>query len=79
MESIVSSKDRLHFFEYMEIDVLQEYFRTGIHYFVNAILNGYPQLIRFRYYSLEIATVIDFLKDFIYLTTKNATYAENFF
>lgn len=79
MESIVSSKDRLHFFEYMEIDVLQEYFRTGIHYFVNSIVNGYPQLIRFRYYSLEIATLIDFLKDFFYLISKNSTYAENFF
>jgi hypothetical protein len=79
MESIVSSKDRLHFFEYMEIDVLQEYFRTGIHYFVNAILNGYPQLIRFRYWSLEIATSIDFIKDLLYLITKNVTYAENFF
>ena len=75
MESIVSSKDRLHFFEYMEIDVLQEYFRTGIHYFVNAILNGYPQLIKFRYYSLEIATLIDFLKDLYYLWTKNSTYS----
>jgi hypothetical protein len=63
----------------MEVEVLQEYFRTGIHYFVNSILNGYPQLIKFRYYSLEIATVIDFLKDLYALLTKNSTYAEGFF
>lgn len=28
---------------------------------------------------MEIATAIDFLKDFFFLVTKNTTYAENFF
>lgn len=28
---------------------------------------------------MEIATAIDFLKDFFFLITKNTTYAENFF
>lgn len=58
---------------------MQEYLRNGIHYFINAILNGYPQLIKFRYYSNEIAAIIDFLKDFYYLLKHNSTYAEHFF
>lgn len=79
MESIVSSKDRLHFFEYLEVELMQEYLRTGINYFVNAILNAYPALVRLRYYSLEISTVLDFLKDLICLAKYRGTYAENFF
>lgn len=75
MESIIGAKDKLHFYEYLEADILQEYFRTGIHYFVNSILNAHPTLITLRYYSLEISTIIDFLKDFVSLVRHNATYA----
>lgn len=52
MESIVDSKEKLHFFEYLEVDLLQDYLRTGIHYFVNAILNSHASLVPLRYWSL---------------------------
>lgn len=79
MESIVGSKDKLHFFEYLEVDLMQGYLRTGINYFVNAILNAHPALIPLRYYHREITALIDFLKDLLSLHTHAGTYAENFF
>lgn len=54
---------------------MQEYLRTGIHYFVNAIINAHPKLVPLRYWSSEITAFLDFLKDFISLTTQHATYA----
>ena len=79
MESIVSSKDRLHFFEYLEVDLLQEYLRNGIGYFVNALLNAHPRLVPLRYWAPELTALLDFFKDLISLSTLKATYAENFF
>lgn len=75
MESIIDNKDKLHFFEYLEVDLMQEYLRTGIRYFVNAILNSYPALVPLRYWAPEITAAIDFLKDLLTLTSHHATYA----
>ena len=51
MESIVDSKNKLHFFEYLEVDLMQEYFRDGIQYFLNALLQAHPALVPLRYYA----------------------------
>ena len=75
MESIVDSKDKLHFFEYMEVDLLQDYLRTGIHYSLNALLNTSPSLVPLRYWAHEITALIDFLKDFFYIKNYGGTYA----
>ena len=58
---------------------MQEYIRNGIHYFLNALLQLHPKLIPLRYYSQEITTLIDFIKDFISISTHGGTYAEQFF
>jgi hypothetical protein len=46
---------------------------------VNAILNSHSSLVPLRYWSLEISTTIDFIKDYLSLRTNRATYAENFY
>jgi hypothetical protein len=79
MESIVDSRDRLHFFEYLEVDLLQDYFRQGIAYFLNALTQAHPALIPLRYYTPELTAAVDFLKDLLCLTRDRGTYAENFF
>jgi hypothetical protein len=75
MESIVDLGEGVHFYEYMESDILQGYIRSGINYFVNAILNSQPSFVTIRYFTNEITTLIDFVKDFYYLIKHNATYA----
>ena len=79
MESIVDSKNKLHFFEYLEVDLMQEYFRNGIQYFLNALLQAHPALVPLRYYAPEISALIDFVKDYLSLKSYQGTYAENFF
>lgn len=79
MESIVASGDRLHFFEYLEIDILQEYLRTGIHYFLQVLLGSHPSLVSWRYYAQEITALVDFVKDFYFLKRHKGTYAEHFY
>ncbi len=46
---------------------------------MNAILNSHSSLVPLRYWSLEISTTIDFIKDYLSLRTNRATYAENFY
>ena len=50
MESIVQSQ-KIHFYEYMEVELLHEYIHSGILYLINAIVNAHPSLVRFRYFS----------------------------
>jgi hypothetical protein len=78
MESIIS-EHKPHFYEYMEIQLLQAYIHKGINYFVNSILNSSPNLIGLRYYSEEIGFAISFLKDILCLHKYAATYAEQFY
>lgn len=78
MESIIS-EHKPHFYEYMEIQLLQAYIHKGINYFVNSILNSSPKLIGLRYYSEEIGFMISFLKDIVCLHKYAGTYAEQFY
>ena len=55
--------------------MLQDYFRKGISYFISAIANAHPKLLPLRYYIHELTAVIDFLKEYIYLTKYAGTYA----
>lgn len=54
MERIVSNKNLQTFFEYLEVDLLQEYLRIGIGYFVNALLNAHPRLVPLRHWAQTI-------------------------
>ena len=70
---------KIHFYEYMEVELLQEYIKAGIQYFINAIINAYPSLVPLRYYSEEISTFIHMAKDLYFLLTKNSLYCEYFY
>ena len=63
----------------MEVELLQEYIHKGLTFFVSALVNASPKLTPLRYFTQEIAVVINFCKDFYYLLKHKATYAEYFF
>lgn len=74
MESIVR-ENKIHFYEYMEVDLLQSYIWTGIEYALNSFLSSHVKLIPYRYYAADLAMLIKATKDYYFLVRHQGLYA----
>ena len=74
MESIVR-EDKIHFYEYMEVEIMHNYIKTGIEYALNSLLSSHPKLIPYRYYASDISAVLKAFKDYYFLLKNQGLYA----
>lgn len=76
---LVSSSQKISFFEMVAWDSLYSYFEGGFKYVYSVVTGHYDSLVPYQYYSDEAYLVFDLLLESYYLNKYNWLYSENFF